>query len=45
MGPAPITLHDIVAWEGRFFPPGIRFGPAELDLMKRLDVLALSEGN
>jgi len=44
MGPAPLTLADVAAWEARFFPDGMRFGPAELDLIKRLDLVALTEG-
>ncbi len=44
MGPAPLTLGDIEVWERRFFPEGMRFGPAELDLLKRLDQVALTEG-
>lgn len=44
MGPAPLTLADIEVWERRFFPEGMRFSPAELDLLKRLDTVALTEG-
>lgn len=44
MGSAPLTLRDIEVWERRFFPEGMRFSPTELDMLKRLDTVALTEG-
>ena len=43
MGPAALTLHDIREWEARFLPPGARFSADELDVLKQLDHLSLSE--
>lgn len=40
MGPAPLTLHDVEAYERRF---AVRFRPGFLDLLKRLDAIALSQ--
>ncbi len=39
MGPSPLTLHDVAAYEARY---GVRFFPGELDLLKRLDAIALT---
>jgi hypothetical protein len=43
MGPAPLTLHDVAAWESRFLPPGVRLNATEVELLKQLDIVALTE--
>lgn len=43
MSAAPLTLHDVAAWEARYLPPGHALSPATLDLVKRLDDVFLSE--
>jgi hypothetical protein len=39
MGMAPLTLHDLAAYEARY---GIALGPDEADLLKRIDVARLN---
>ena len=39
MGPSPLTLSDVAAYEDRF---GVRFLAGELDLLKRLDYATLA---
>lgn len=43
MSAAPLTLHDVEAWERRFLPAGVRLPAADVSLLKRLDMAALSE--
>ena len=43
MSMAPLTLHDIEAWERRYLPRGCRLTPDDLDVLKRLDGAALTE--
>lgn len=43
MGPSPITLHDVAAWEARHLPEGVRLHASDLEILKRLDLLALTE--
>lgn len=43
MGPAPLTLHDVAAWEARYLPAGVRLDAADVELLKQLDIVALTE--
>lgn len=39
MGPAPLTLHDLAAYERRY---GLTLSPDDADLLKRLDTERLA---